>query len=294
MVKIKPLEKKKRKRKNKGKFKFSLSLFIAFLYSFLCGNGYIFLLYSITIVLHALIHCIVAVSLGYTLEKFELSITGASMNLENDSFYANDELIIALAGPMFNLFVFILFSGLWWIFPSLYNFTFDFAIINLFVFALNILPLYSFDGGRIVVFLFSRKFERKQVVLVIRYLAIFFSFILFLLFLISIFVSFNFSLGVVSVFLFVSAVSHSNYDYTRVNVVSKKEKLARGLFLEEKTYIFSDNARLIDLFRKLKSNEYSLFCVMKKDGKMVCFDEDKLTMLIEKYSVSAKLNVINI
>lgn len=112
--------------KNKPrKFEFSWSFLIAFLFSFCMGNGYLFLLYTFSVILHELFHIFVAVKLGYTLQKFKLSILGASMNLEDESFWGNDEFLIAISGPLLNLFLFLLCLGMWWVFPPVYNFTFD-------------------------------------------------------------------------------------------------------------------------------------------------------------------------
>ena len=100
---------------------------------------------------------IVAKKLGYRLDYFKLSITGASMKLEEDEFFLNDEILVASAGPIFNLFVFVICLGSWWINPVFYNFTVDFAYINFFIFLLNILPIYSLDGGRIFVCIFEKE-----------------------------------------------------------------------------------------------------------------------------------------
>ena len=274
---------KKVKQSNK-KFKFSYTFFIAFLYSLLCGNGYMFLLYTIAVVLHEFIHIFVAKKLGYNLKNFELSILGASMNLEEESFYYNDEIIIAIAGPLFNLFIFILFACGWWFFPLSYDYTFDFAIVNLLVFSLNILPLYSFDGGRIIVSLIEKKINRKIGIDIVRLIGIVFAVILFILFVVSIFFSFNFSLGVVSVFLFISCTNQGMGCYQKINVVSKKQKIKNGLCLEMKTFVFSDSAKLINLYRKLSNSTYAIFNIYdaKKD-KNILIDEDCLVFLIDKY-----------
>lgn len=239
--------------------------------------------------MHEYVHILVAGKLGYTLLKFELSITGASMKLEDESFYGNDELIIALSGPLFNLFMFIMIVGLWWMFPVLYNYTFDFALVNLFVFALNILPIYSLDGGRIIVCLLESKMGRKKGVKIVRNIGLFFSLFFFVLFIISLFISPNFSLGVISIFLFVSCSNVGKTEIVKISVLSKKEKIKNGISLEIKTYIFSSSARLIELYRKLRHNTFTSFHVVSSDNKQLCFDEDELICMLEKYGASVKL-----
>ena len=275
----------------KRKFNFSISFILTFLYSFFCGNGYLFLLYTLAVSIHELFHIFVSIKLGYTLDKFELSITGASMNLEDESFYGKDEIIIALAGPLINLFIFLVLVGLWWIEPVIFNYTFDFALVNLFVFALNILPIYSLDGGRIIVALFSEKFTRHTGIKLVKFIGIVFSVILFVLFIVSFFVSFNFSLGVMSVFLFASSVFQGKSEFKKINIMSKKDKLKNGLSLEIKTYIFSSQARLINLYRKLRENHYTNFIIVKKEWENDnMIDEDSLILLMEKYGAAARVS----
>lgn len=271
-----------------SKFHFSFSYLLAFLFSFIMGNGYIFLLYTITIIIHEMVHIIVASKLGYTLDKFSLSVLGASMSLEDENFFSSDELKIALSAPLFNLFVFISLSGLWWIVPSFYNFTFDFALVNLFVFAINILPIFSLDGGRIVVFILSKKMQRKKAVNIIRGLGIGFAILFFVLFLVSFFFEFNFSLGMISIFLFNSCTKASGEGFKKISSISKKDKLKNGLSLEIEEYIFASSARLIDLYRKLKTNSFARFFIQDSEGSLI-FDEDKLYMLIEKYGAGSRV-----
>ena len=278
------------------KFNFSLSFLLAFAYSFFLGNGYLFLLYTIAIVLHELMHILVAKKLGYTLSNFTLSITGASMKLENESFFSMDEILIAVSGPFFNLLVFICLACGWWIFPTSYSYTFDFALVNLFVFALNILPIYSLDGGRIVVAIVGKYFDRKTGIKIVRCIGFFVSISMFILFIISCFNVFNFSLGVMSVFLFISAMFSGKTEYKKINIISKAEKLKNNLSMDCKFFIFSDDAMLIHLYRKLKSETFSMFVIYNKisnknneNSTLIYFDEDKLLKLIEKFGFATKI-----
>ena len=278
------------------KFKFSYSFLLAFGYSFFLGNGYLFLLYTIAIVLHELFHILVAVKLGYTLSNFTLSITGASMKLEDEQFFSSDEIFIAISGPLLNLFLFIICACGWWIFPSLYNYTFDFALVNLFVFALNILPIYSLDGGRIVVAIVGKYYNRMVGVKIVRTIGFVISIFMFLLFIISCFMNINFSLGVMSVFLFVSAMFAGKSEYQKINVVSKTQKLKNNLCMEYKMYVFSIEAKLIHLYRKLRSGTFSRFIVYRNDFnssnnnlKAFSFDEDKLLLLIERFGAGTRI-----
>ena len=280
---------KKNNRTNSGKFRISWTFIIAFLLSFFAGNGYLFLLYTFSIILHELAHILMAKKLGYTLSKFELSMLGASMNLENEDFYGNDELLISIAGPFFSLLIFIISCCSWWIIPVLYVYTFDFAIVNLFIFVTNILPLYSLDGGRVLVCIIQKYKNRKIGIKIVKCIGVVFSLLLFILFLCSCFFTINFSIGIFSVFLFVSSTSSIGGYFKKISIQKKLNSLKNSQFLETKTFIFSDNARLIDLYRKLENQTYSAFLVMNKNGEFVSIDEIKLSILMEKYNVSTPI-----
>ena len=84
------------------------------LYYALTGKILIFLVCTITAIVHELGHSIVAGERGYKLNKITLMPFGAVVKGESTELAFNDELVIALAGPMLNFIIavfFVAFGG---------------------------------------------------------------------------------------------------------------------------------------------------------------------------------------
>ena len=85
---------------------------------------------------------------------------GAALIGEFEDADWRDECLIAAAGPLLNVILLIFCIALWWIEPKTYFFTENFAYACLSIAAVNLLPVYPLDGGRIVLALLSRKHNR--------------------------------------------------------------------------------------------------------------------------------------
>ena len=114
-------------------------------YFALTGRIWVFLVYTVSAVIHELGHSFVATKLGYRLNKITLMPFGAVISGNSCDFRPADEIKIALAGPLLNLAVGLLFVALWWFFPESYAFT-DLAAEASFSLALvNFIPCYPLD-----------------------------------------------------------------------------------------------------------------------------------------------------
>ena len=94
-----------------------------------------FIIFYIFIFLHELIHIIVALLLRIKVIELVFLPFGVNAKFE----FGNNrikEIIVASAGPLFSLFIAIFYK--------------KFMIQNLFIFIVNILPIFPLDGGRIV------------------------------------------------------------------------------------------------------------------------------------------------
>ena len=282
---------KTRKEKRAGKFIFHPLFLCLAVHSFLCGNLYYFLLYSISIVAHELVHLWVAKRLGYRLDYFKLSVTGASMKLLEDEFFLNDEILVAISAPIFNLFVFVILSSGWWIFPVSYNFTVDLAYINLFIFLLNMMPIYSLDGGRIFLCMFEKRMGKRAAIKVVQSIGVIGSIVLCLIFVIcAIAQVVNFSLGVMAIFLFLSSTSSGCGSFRSLSFKSKLDKLESCHGFLEECFVFSAGARLVDLYRKIKPEKYAVFRIIeKKTKRVITINEDQLLFLIESKGAGTTL-----
>lgn len=101
-----------------------------------------------SVVLHELGHALVARHLGVGVAAIELHFFGGVARMTDEPKSDNDEIAIAVAGPMVSLSLSALSYGIygltgWWVFALL-------ASINLFVGVFNMIPAFPMDGGRVL------------------------------------------------------------------------------------------------------------------------------------------------
>lgn len=115
-----------------------------------------FSLYTLIIFLSALLHecghLIFMSAFGVGIEKIIILPVGARIIEKQSLISYGKEIIISAGGCIFNLLIFLLFYKS---FPV-------FACTNLFFFTLNILPIYSLDGGRIVRLISTMRYNPEK------------------------------------------------------------------------------------------------------------------------------------
>jgi len=101
--------------------------------------------------LHELGHIIAARLLGVRFSEFSLSLLGARLNTETKLISYKTEIILAAAGPAVNILSFFMFfPGFTTIGGGVGEFFSYFTAASAALGALNLLPISTFDGGRIV------------------------------------------------------------------------------------------------------------------------------------------------
>lgn len=155
-------------KKKSGKSRFSfftgkfsvhpLFLAVGVLECFL-GELPLFLLSTVTALLHELAHAYAAERVGLRMKKVVLMPCGAFIDVDMRGLNAKDEFMVVLAGPLCNLVCAALFLGLWWCFPSTYPYTEAAQISSLSIGLINLLPAYPLDGGRILRLWLIRAFK---------------------------------------------------------------------------------------------------------------------------------------
>lgn len=155
------------------------------------------------VIIHEFFHYLTAKCFGYRLNLLTLMPYGAVISGE-ENLQSNDAFFIAIAGPLVNILMAVITVALWWMFPSIYNYTLTFFRVNISLAVFNLLPFYPLDGGRIVL-----SFARNKLIALkrLRLSGVIGSFVFMVLFIISAFFEINFTLGIISITLFIGATS---------------------------------------------------------------------------------------
>ena len=125
------------------------------------GNLFLFLMSCLVAVQHECAHAFAAAKLGYKLNKIVLMPFGAVIDGDLRGVSFKDEIIIALYGPLCNLFTAAFFAAIWWFTPDTYAFTDTACYSSLAIALVNFLPAYPLDGGRILRAALARSFSKR-------------------------------------------------------------------------------------------------------------------------------------
>ena len=80
----------------------------------LTGKIFIFLIYTFSAVAHEIGHSLVAAGKGYKVNKLVLMPYGAVISGDTD-LSVEDQISIAVAGPLVNLLIALFFVASWWV-----------------------------------------------------------------------------------------------------------------------------------------------------------------------------------
>lgn len=201
-------------------------LFLSYLaVLFFCGNERGALLSLGVVLLHECAHFAVAKKVGITLSDVVLYPFGAVMVDEEGC--SRDSWKVAIAGPAVNLLLAVVGALVLFLHKSVL--VAEFINANLTVGLFNLLPVYPLDGGRIMIALSKKPVRTTRA---LRISGVVISVLLFLSFALSLFGKVNFSLGIMSVFLLLGAVTGYEREMSaRIAkiLLSRQKDYAKGL-----------------------------------------------------------------
>lgn len=259
-------------------------LFIIFgIYFAFTGKVFSFLTYTLCACVHELGHSLAAEKFGYRLKNVTLMPYGALVSGDMAGMSEGEECFVVIAGPLTNFVVGAFILALWWAFPETYPYTQLAAEANFALAAVNLLPAFPLDGGRLLVCVLSKKFGRVAAVKAAKILSFVFSGALAALFVYSCFKCVNFSILFFGAFIFLGATDKNSADaYVRifdrismdkikkykeireiaVNSSLTVKKMYRILSGENlyRVYVFSERGELI---RKIEPDELFDYLSMK-------------------------------
>lgn len=258
---------------------------LLFIWFIISGKILSFFSFILVLIIHEFGHYIFAKKFGYKLNKFRLLPFGAELNYSEQLFESRDEVLIAFAGPLFNIIFSVLNVCLWWIFPSLYLITSDLVFESTMLALVNLLPAYPLDGGRILLGLINGRFDRKKSLKFLKILNMFFVIFFIICFIISCLTDYNPTFILMSVFLLSGLLEiESENRYELVGLVKKSDKNFRRVVIKNVDY----GTRLIDIVRQIEPRRRTIFLL--NNNKIIT--EDYIMKLSMRYPLDSNINKI--
>lgn len=241
----------------------------------------VFLCYILSALLHEMGHFIVAKKLGYKMLQVRVMPYGAELCGEIDEFLYSDDIKIAIAGPITSLLLAGVVVCFWWIFPNCYEWTYEFCVSNIVCAIFNILPVYPLDGGRVLVSYLSRNLARNDALRYAKNATKVFSYLMFGLFLLSIFYTLNITFGIIAIMLYSSTFNNfKECSYVRLTKTSLRYKeMKRGVEVVE--LMVDEKTKISKIYSKLKSQKFYRFIVVDKNLSVKAVVDEKMFAEIE-------------
>lgn len=254
------------------------------------GEGYLFLVYIFTAVVHEFAHMITASFYKCRTNEIVLYPYGAVLYGEFSNLKPSEEAIVAISGPCFNLFVALIFTALWWLMPEIYVYTDTVVVTNISIALFNLLPVYPLDGGRILMSFLKIKTGIKRAYKIVKLLGMICCIAFFVLYILSIFSQINYTPAIISIFLFCSLTDSNNYTQNN-SVVYPPNMLERGI---EKKYIqVSYSITLLELLKLLSTEYYYVIEIIDNKNKLINIIEHReLENILIKNNINKKLKDI--
>jgi len=240
---------------------------------------------------HEFAHAFVAKRLGYNIKNIKLIPFGISLNMNADNLMPKDEIKIALAGPIVNLFLSLVTISIWWLFPESYNYSYIFCYANFVTAIFNLIPAFPLDGGRVLLSLLKQKYSLKNSIKFCKIINVVISVLLLFLFVWSCFVSINFTYLFV-IFCVLSGVLDNNkmQNYTLINYGVLK-KIGRVVKLKQ--IVISQNEPLYRVCKYIDNFSYLSISVLNEDKNIIfVFTESDFLKLFEKYNASTPFKYV--
>ena len=227
----------------------------------LFGQAQAFVWAFVAVCMHEGGHALAAKARGYALTRVVLLPYGAAMSAR-DELDGRSGVIVGLAGPAVNIFAALITLGVWWLFPAVYPYTEYFLYANLSIGLFNLLPVYPLDGSRVVLGLAH---NRLKAVRGLQITGIAVSVTMFCAFVTCAFVGlFNFTLGVMSLFLFYGA-AFATEEETYKSVLAAHSK-NYGAGVTEKKVFISRDATVARLFQHVDGRSITVFAVVDDEN----------------------------
>lgn len=196
-------------------------------YCLCTGRLFSFLAVTVTAVIHECGHAFYAARIGCRLTRLRLLPCGAVAEGNIDGISLSDEIRLALAGPAVNAACAAAFVALWWLFPETYPYTETACYASASLAAVNLLPAYPLDGGRVLFCIAAKRKGERFARVLCSVTGKLFGLAFLGLFVAGLFFAPNPSLLFFSLFLLLGGVGARDCRYERIRFDFSRE-LSRG------------------------------------------------------------------
>ncbi|MCY6371868.1 M50 family metallopeptidase [Clostridium ganghwense] len=250
-----------------------------------------FLVSFLLVILHELIHYLVARKLGFKGFDIEILPIGTVLKLKDlDDAEPKEDLIISISGPLSNLIM----AGIFYFLNK--NFSNDYLNLlymsNLALSIFNLIPAFPLDGGRILRDILALKTFYKRankitvnISLIIGFLITISSIIMLVL------GDRNLSIGIIGVFIIVSSYKEKERIVYLImgDIIRKKYKFIKRGYIENRSISMYYKKTLLEALSIVDKNKYNIFIILNKDMKAIniIYEEE----LIEGLKVYGNISI---
>ena len=236
--------------------------------------------------LHELMHYITARILGFSGFDIEILPIGAVLKVKDlDEASAKEDLLISLAGPLFNL----LLAAIFLILYIMNNIPYLHLIYksNLAIGIFNLIPAFPLDGGRILRDILSTKtIYRKANEISIKVSLVLGSIFMFIYF-VSVYAhKSNFNLGLISIFILISSIKEKERIVYLIMgyIIKKKYRFIERGYVENRSISIYYKKNLLSVLGIIDKNKYNLFTILDENMSVLeILYEDEIIEAIKSY-----------
>lgn len=253
------------------------------------GKLLLFLVFTLSALLHECGHAIRAASFGYRLDKIVLMPYGAVVKGDISGIRPREEIGMLLAGPLVSGATAVFFVALWWFFPDCYPYTEDVVTANASLFFINLLPAYPLDGGRLLLCLLKTALPEAKAEKICRAVGGVFAAAFLLLFALEALRGrINVSLALFALLLAAGCFSKSGGEYGKI-CFSHRRAFARGV--EIRRVAVDKNCTVKKLLKFFSKDKYLIVDVYSDEGEYVAsFRQEEIEEIFEDRGIYIKIN----
>lgn len=238
------------------------------------------------IILHEFSHILVANIFKCKFNKFNLGILGANVEIVDiEELSHNKQLILYMAGPIFNFCIALIFSLLYIFLKN--NFVKISIMANLCLGIFNMLPAYPLDGSKICEILLSKKFLYKKSKRITETLSFIIAGALFLTFNIVLLLhKVNITLFLAAVFIMYTTFLEKQKTMYIImsNMIKKLRSLKKHEYIENQFISVYYKKGLVNLLSLIDKNKFNTFYILNDDMEMIgIVYEDELIKALKVY-----------